>query len=492
MPPPRRLLSALVCGRARGAGEKAAVDSLVLRAFLVGAPISAAQQNAYAQSLYTSLSRGTGPSGECSSALRRLACVLAFPKCPSTGSSLSSVSYFTPCRLQCEQVNARCQAQKQQLSLDCSGYSVRDCFLYVPSGFFVLPPAQGPYTALPSLYSACLAVWLSLTLLWYYWSFVVFRDTSLLFCRAVAGIPAIKCVVLIFATAYWSTCVAWDMCSFWMSVSLVNTHLVFETAQVVLFLLISKGWRVTRSGFPSSEWRGIIMAMSGFYMGNSIITVLQGGVLTGRGFWIASAVLYGLMYAYIVRNTARQLRTLSRQVGMLQNRGQQALPEQLTAPLRKKFVMFVCFLVLVLASACIEVLAHALAAENGKIWLVLVAYEVSNLVILGTIGWIFRPREHSPFFFMVPARQGVAGGGANGGQPNIPFLDVAGASGGAGDDEFDCGDNDAPTAVIELTSLIQQTPGAVSTAIGGTSPHQMIVLTEPSSQLSSKWLLGLR
>ena len=36
--------------------------------------------------------------------------------------------------------------------------------------------------------------------------------------------------------------------------------------------------------------------------------------------------------------------------------------------------------------------------------MVLLTYELSNLLILGSIGLVFRPQEYSPFFFMVPAR----------------------------------------------------------------------------------------
>jgi hypothetical protein len=273
------------------------------------------------------------------------------------------------------------------------------------------------------------------------------------------------------------------MCSFWMSVSLVNTHLVFETAQVVLFLLISKGWRVTRSSFPSSEWRGVILAMSAFYMGNSIITVLQGGVLTATGFWIASAILYGFVYLYILRNVLTQLRELATLTALLGGGGQQQLPPALTAPMRKKYFMFLCFLALVLASASIEVLAHALVADDGKIWLVLVAYEVSNLMILGTIGWVFRPREHSPFFFMVPTRLTGGPNGQQQQQQNIPFLELA---------QSDAADDDGATAaaLIELTSLIPQAAGAA--AGSNNMPQQMIVIAEPTANPAQKYRVGLR
>ena len=147
--------------------------------------------------------------------------------------------------------------------------------------------------------------------------------------------------------------------------------------------------------------------------------------------------------------------------------------------------MYQCFLGLAMISAGMEVLAHALVAEGGKIWLVLVAYETSNLLILGTLGWIFRPREHSPFFYMVPVGGHGRMPGENG-QPNIPFLEMM-----PGEDE-DQGDHSYLSSLIELAPLIQNTPGAVSTAIGGTVPQQLILITEPTNEPSRMYSVGCR
>ena len=50
---------------------------------------------------------------------------------------------------------------------------------------------------------------------------------------------------------------------------------VFETGQMMVFILIAKGWTITRDNFAANEWRGVIVALSAFYMSNSIILVLQ-------------------------------------------------------------------------------------------------------------------------------------------------------------------------------------------------------------------------
>jgi hypothetical protein len=89
------------------------------------------------------------------------------------------------------------------------------------------------------------------------------------------------------------------MCSFWLNVAFINTNLIFDTgcplftilydvnvagdfillffilmaALMCCFILIGKGWSITRVIVHPQEWRGILIAMSTFYMANSIILV---------------------------------------------------------------------------------------------------------------------------------------------------------------------------------------------------------------------------
>jgi hypothetical protein len=185
-----------------------------------------------------------------------------------------------------------------------------------------------------------------------------------------------------------------------MGVSLLNTQLVYETAQMTFFVLIAKGLSITRVTFDANEWRSIIMAMSAFYMANSILLVLQSNVLSLQAFWTANALLYGLAYCYIYSSVLIQLRTIWTYVRLLTDE----MPHDIVWPMKQKYWMYIIFLSLVLVSAVIEVLAHSLAFQDSRMIVVLLCYEISNILIMGTIGFTFRPQEYSPFFFMVPSR----------------------------------------------------------------------------------------
>ena len=165
----------------------------------------------------------------------------AFPQCKFAGPSVSSIGYFSPCRLQCEQIKAACGSPSTIPSCgtacglnhyptsDCSRFPSNHCMLYVPPGYFVVDPESGPFKPLLSIYAVIMVTWYFLAWLWNYLTFVKYLHTCVTFCRAVSGIPILKAIVVSFGMAFWATCDKWKMCSFWMGVSLVNTQLVYET-----------------------------------------------------------------------------------------------------------------------------------------------------------------------------------------------------------------------------------------------------------------------
>lgn len=107
-----------------------------------GPPLSSTNQNQYAKYIFNNYAAkmGKDPSGECYGALQRLACVQAFPECPVPGQSISSISYFLPCRMQCSQVNDRCS--ESAMKIPCDPFPQENCILNLPTGYFILPLKQ--------------------------------------------------------------------------------------------------------------------------------------------------------------------------------------------------------------------------------------------------------------------------------------------------------------------------------------------------------------
>ena len=415
-----------------------------------GIALSTAEQNEYARYMSHQMINNHGKlSTECNNAIKRFSCLKTFPECPITGTSISGIAYFQPCKLQCLQVNSRCHPK---INLDCDGYPDLDCGVYAPSGYFILSPTQGPYDPLPIIYGICLFFWILMAGGWNYLTYMRHRNSCILLCRAISGIPVIKAIVLIFGTTFWGTCVAWQMCSFWVGVSLINSHLVYETGQMLIFLLIAKGWTITRESLNAAEWRNIIMIMSAFYMCNSILLVLESSLLTGHSVWLANGLLYGIMYLYILESVGMQLYVLKQQVAMLGP----DMPIDIISPLQTKYRSYIYFTLLVLLSIIMEVVTHGLLTY-GKMWIVLLAYEGSNVLILFGVGWLFQPQEYSPFFFMVPAVMTD-----NGNKP-IPILEAD--------------DNANDVAELELQRLVESDNVVFA-------PSKMIIIRNPSDVIS--------
>jgi hypothetical protein len=101
-------------------------------------PISVHEQDLYAKDLYHSLRaqfRSDRPS--CKNSLKRLACAQVFPECPEAGLSMSGISYFPTCAIQCQQTEALCDQH-----VNCHNFSTFNCMTILPPGYFILSPSE--------------------------------------------------------------------------------------------------------------------------------------------------------------------------------------------------------------------------------------------------------------------------------------------------------------------------------------------------------------
>lgn len=114
---------------------------------------------------------------------------------------------------------------------------------------------------------------------------------------------------------------------------------------------------------------------------------------------IYSAALYGAMYCIILRSALREMAVLSAQVQCLTER----MAPLAVEPLREKHVLFQRFLVLVLCELLLEgTCRYLLAAGTLPFIALLLVYELGSAAFLLLIGWSYRSRQYSPFYFMMP------------------------------------------------------------------------------------------
>lgn len=71
-----------------------------------------------------------------------------------------------------------------------------------------------------------------------------------------------------------------------------------------------------------------------------------------------------------------------------------------TQPLREKKEMFLALILGLIASMTAEAITQLLVVADGTAQPYIMMYELSNVVAIGFIGYYFRPRGLSPYFFM--------------------------------------------------------------------------------------------
>ena len=341
----------------------------------------------------------------CTDAIKRMSCATAFPQCPSSGSTFSSYPYLPPCKRMCEQINSLCLSypkNRDGIGIDCDSYQTENCLLYMPPGFFVLPDDRGDISGLPRVYFVCLGSWLIISILWWYNVFYKYKNKCLPICRLVTIVPVMKCSTLVFGASFWTTCVSWNMCSYWISVVFINLHVVFETTTIFAFLLYAKGWTLTREKLRSDEWRMISLCLSAFYLGASIMLVIKDD-FSYRGYMTGIGLMYGLLYFVIINELYTKCYYLIKHYRMLK---QNLVPDEITSPVRNKMYMFLFFVFLVGISIMNECIVHSLVDKDRDYMAILSYYEISNLILFGAILVLWRPVEYSPFFFMVPSQEG--------------------------------------------------------------------------------------
>ena len=166
------------------------------------------------------------------------------------------------------------------------------------------------------------------------------------------------------------------------------------------YILIAKGWRITRHNLYPEEWRSLIITLSGFYTANALIAVLENAVLSNRPYWILIGILYGSLYLSIFLALRTELLKIHAHIQLLKEN----MPKRFQSPLLLKGYMYDFFLMAIFLSVSLEILCHTLIAYDKNYTIVLCVYEVFELCLVCWIGYLFRPQEFSPFFFMIPSQ----------------------------------------------------------------------------------------
>ncbi|KAI4331253.1 hypothetical protein MLD38_029455 [Melastoma candidum] len=244
------------------------------------------------------------------------------------------------------------------------------------------------YRPLPSVYSVFLAVWLVYSALWAYHTYRNSHLPTVNLQLILSTVPLLKSLQLMLSCSFWYSCFYLDRCSLWMSFGVYVTGMLFKTASLVCFLLISHGYCITSDRLPLNKRRSTVALGGLFYL-----------TLVG---YRSSVPLFSLL---LMINYLILLYIIS--VGVLHNIV--ILREQLTGPFEEddvdsmadpayiKYSMFRKFYGATHIIAIAELVTF-LNVENSpeNYWLRSAIREWTVMCIFLFLGWVFRSQDLAP------------------------------------------------------------------------------------------------
>jgi hypothetical protein len=178
---------------------------------------------------------------------------------------------------------------------------------------------------------------------------------------------------------------------------MVNLSIVYETCYFAAFVLVAKGWGITRRRFDEDELRCVVILISFFYLIESILII--GRPWIGNLFWLGTAFAYFVMCFCIFSSIERNLVALKAQLLVIHAEGIDAF----TTPVYEKYKMFRLFRLVIWAYVALEIVIHGVLVPRAEdAWTASAVHEAMELLVFCSAGWLFRARPRNPFWTMVP------------------------------------------------------------------------------------------
>ncbi|KAK8938287.1 hypothetical protein KSP40_PGU017955 [Platanthera guangdongensis] len=259
-----------------------------------------------------------------------------------------------------------------------------------PASLFHLRNAamDDSYRPLPTLYLVFLAIWCLST---FSWALNTMRNrhfVSNLQC-IMAAVPLIKAVQLGLSYSFWYSCIKLQVCSLWISFGVYVTGIIFQTASLMSFMLISHGYCIMYERLSVPERR--ITAAMGF----GLYLTLVGYKAAIPYFTVFGLLNYSVSFYLIFRHISQNLVILREELSSMEDGSVQSIDNAL----RMKYTMFKKFQGAMQIVAVVEFLVFMNVAEApDNYWLRLLVRECAQFCIYLYIGWTFRALGASTHF----------------------------------------------------------------------------------------------
>lgn len=191
----------------------------------------------------------------------------------------------------------------------------------------------------------------------------------------------------------------------------------FIIVELAVFLVISLGWTLTNPSPDPSYWRYILAFTAFFYLFSSVLLVLETTSISREVYLALNFAIYTLLYILIFRWCYITLSSLKFSylplaivvwpTTIFSPELQELHDSPQLQPYFHKYRIFLWFIISMIITLICEFLYHIFFIYSYSMTSLLMFYEVSNALILGSLAYFFRPQEHSPLFFVMPSAIGT-------------------------------------------------------------------------------------
>ncbi|KAM7483772.1 hypothetical protein LguiB_008355 [Lonicera macranthoides] len=249
------------------------------------------------------------------------------------------------------------------------------------------------YRPLAPLYLALMSIWVLSACSWTFNTYKNrhFQSNNLQW--TLASIPLIKALQLTLSFLFWYSCFYLQICSLWMSFGVYVTGVLFQTASLVSFLLISHGYCIMCERLSVPERRATAALGCVFYL------ILVGHRASIPYFSVLLVLNYSFSFYVIFRHISQNLLVLREQLSFIEVEDVQSMRDAVYT----KYIMFKKFRGAMQVVAVAEI-AIFINMDNSleNYWLRLLVRELAQFCIFLYIGWTFRSQDLAPRFSVVP------------------------------------------------------------------------------------------
>ncbi|OAY36635.1 uncharacterized protein LOC110626295 isoform X1 [Manihot esculenta] len=249
------------------------------------------------------------------------------------------------------------------------------------------------YRPLPSVCLALLTIWL---LSAFSWTINTYKNRHFQMNNLqwmLASVPLIKAVQLMLSFLFWYSCVYHEICSLWLSFGVYITGVLFQTASLVSFLLISHGYCIMCERLSATERRATAALGFVFYLS------LVGYKASVPYFTVLLLLNYLISFYLIFHLIAQNLSVLSEQLTFIEDEDVRDMHDAVYT----KYIMFKKFQGAMQVAAIAETVIYInVDTSSENYWLRFLVKEWAQLCISMYIGWTFRSKGLAPRFFVMP------------------------------------------------------------------------------------------